>query len=152
MNTWDLLCQKKSKCISSPGQNYFVHFALRYPVLVVHKSRFQRLRLVKQYMYVVQYTMSISRPGRCNRNKVDLLISCLSWGSSPMRHLAKGDLLAFSPQRYILITLHILCLFDGKFIRHGLVVTKLCGANALSIVMMGFCVNRREETFFFFML
>ena len=46
-------------------------------------------------------------------------------------------------------TLHILCLFDGKFIRHGLVVTKLCGANALSIVMMGFCVNRREETFFF---
>ena len=46
-------------------------------------------------------------------------------------------------------TLHILCLFDGKFIRHGLVVTKLRGANAVSIVMMGFCVNRREETFFF---
>ena len=33
MNTQDLLYQKKSKCISSPGHNYFTHFAMRYPVM-----------------------------------------------------------------------------------------------------------------------
>ena len=31
-NTQDLLYSKKSKCISSPEQNYFSHFAMRYPV------------------------------------------------------------------------------------------------------------------------
>ena len=31
-NTQDLLYQKKIKCISSPEQNYFAHFAMRYPV------------------------------------------------------------------------------------------------------------------------
>ena len=29
--TKDLLDQKKSESISSPEQNYFLHFALRYP-------------------------------------------------------------------------------------------------------------------------
>ena len=32
MNTQDLKYQQKSKFISSPEQNYFVNFAMRYPV------------------------------------------------------------------------------------------------------------------------
>ena len=32
MNTQDLKYQQKSKSISSPDQNYFVHFDMRYPV------------------------------------------------------------------------------------------------------------------------
>ena len=33
-NTQDLLYLKKINCISAPEQNYFAHFAMRYPVLL----------------------------------------------------------------------------------------------------------------------
>ena len=34
-HTQDLLYWQKSKSISAPEQNYFLHFALRYPVVVI---------------------------------------------------------------------------------------------------------------------
>ena len=41
MNTWDPKYQQKSKSISSVEPNYFVHFAMRYPVPLHVKEVFR---------------------------------------------------------------------------------------------------------------
>ena len=57
-NTQDLLYQKKSKCISSPEQNYFTHFAMRYPVSFVFLSLIigkLGLRLFRQNCFKITF-------------------------------------------------------------------------------------------------
>ena len=116
----------------------------------LEKSRFQRLRLVKQYTYVVLCILCPFQD-QVVAIEIRLIYWFPVWVGDPVRcaTLLRVTYWLLALRDRYSYTLHILCLFDGKFIRHGLVVTKLCGANALSIVMMGFCVNRREETFFF---
>ena len=52
-NTQDLLYSKKTECISSPEQNYFSHFAMRYPVDVKAKIQQTKIAVTKIYLYAL---------------------------------------------------------------------------------------------------